>query len=898
MIAQKEKITGAKAAFQMQKIMALTVAIGVPIVQTFMVYLAGGGLTSLKANALTFAEIPALSVVYVGIAMYLHAMYIKHSLGDVIEFLDNDRPRRGESVKAYEKRISKALNCSLRFPIRGAGLSLITWPAVLAALMSSVYSFFFKFPVEWASALVVGALCAGILVTNFQFYIFRKAMRPIQKHMLSYYSNYWEDPSLREIHQSLNQKMTTSLVSLMVMIVVMGAIFSDLDGAKGFLLQWGMLQKTRILRELKLLGIKVDENSTQEELSTLIEKLDDNSGGQFFILDNKGYNLLPGDLKPAEKAVLSGVIRQSYKIEEDVLIVPFPEDRDISMSVEAGYLGVNVKVGIPNSSLFIIARVSYKKHLLLLKRMYIGGFVVLVIALLVSIFFARVSAGDLIEPMQEMVKAVEKVSNGNLLEDSGLVTHDELGVLAVNFKGMVENLRRMILNIIDASGKVDSATYKIVEGFSEVSDGSRVQSQAVDETSTSIDQMSSSIKGIGENIETLVGATQESGASIMEMSTNIKEVADNVDQLSQSVVETSSSITQMAASIREVAHNIEDLSRKAESTVSSVTQMEISIKEVQSGANETAQMSELVASNAEEGKAQVQSTIEGIGRARKSSEHAVNVIQALAGRVEEIGNIITVINDVTDQTNLLALNAAIIAAQAGEHGRGFAVVADEIKRLAERTAHSTGEINRIVNSVQKEGKEAVEAVRIGYEVIEEGVELSQKAGTALDKILDSARTSVQRVQEIAKATVEQTDRTRDVLKFFEEISNSIRQLEVATHEQSKGSAQIMKSAEQMKEITKRVNNATREQYQGSKQIISAIENINDIIKFINRGQTEQIQNTDRIVQSVADIRKIAAQNEKGAEEMFKASANLSNLAEGLRTMVGAFKVNDNSAKVA
>src|SRR4030067_3366642 len=117
----------------------------------------------------------------------------------------------------------------------------------------------------------------------------------------------------------------------------------------------------------------------------------------------------------------------------------------------------------------------------------------------------------------------------------------------------------------------------------------------------------------------------------------------------------------MAFSIKEVAKNVDALPLTAEETSSSMNEMDVSIDQVQSNANETARLSEEVAVDAEKGAEAILKTINEINRIKETSSEAVAVISNLGGRIEAIGDILDVIDDVAEQTNLLQLHAAIIA---------------------------------------------------------------------------------------------------------------------------------------------------------------------------------------------------------------------------------------------
>jgi methyl-accepting chemotaxis protein len=395
----------------------------------------------------------------------------------------------------------------------------------------------------------------------------------------------------------------------------------------------------------------------------------------------------------------------------------------------------------------------------------------------------------------------------------------------------------------------------------------REQIDAVETVTRTLKEMSVGLVEVARGVDKLATNAEESSSSILEVSATNQEVAENIANLARSVAQTVASIEQMTASIREVARNVDGLSLTAEETSSSMNEMDVSIDQVQSNANETARLSEEVSQDAERGAEAILKTIGEINRIKETSQQGVSVISSLGSRIEAIGQIVNVIDDVAEQTNLLALNAAIIAAQAGEHGKSFAVVADEIKDLAERAAQSTKEITDLIKTIQAESKNAIGAVERSATMVDRGVEVSNEAERALKKILESSRKSTNMVRAIARATVEQAKGSKQVTDAMGRIAETVQQIAAATAQQARGSEQIMKSAEQMRLITEHVERSAQEQSRGGRQIAQAIESIAGAVSELNDSHRTQVKSGDAVfatAQRIEDAGRTTEQHVKRA----------------------------------
>ena len=233
---------------------------------------------------------------------------------------------------------------------------------------------------------------------------------------------------------------------------------------------------------------------------------------------------------------------------------------------------------------------------------------------------------------------------------------------------------------------------------------------------------------------------------------NVSSTVRNLSELSEGLLASSNVITQ-------------DTQRQIDSTgqvAGAVEMMSVVVYDVTRNSVNAASSVKEAGDLATNGGAVVAQTIHGMTRISQSVSKSAEIISVLGERSEQIGEIVKVINDIANQTNLLALNAAIEAARAGEQGRGFAVVADEVRKLAERTTSATSEIGDMIQSIQTETRNAVDAMQSATREVDEGVELASQADESLRQIMNSVQQVKDMVQKIAESTKQQSSTGEEV----------------------------------------------------------------------------------------------------------------------------------------
>jgi methyl-accepting chemotaxis protein len=226
----------------------------------------------------------------------------------------------------------------------------------------------------------------------------------------------------------------------------------------------------------------------------------------------------------------------------------------------------------------------------------------------------------------------------------------------------------------------------------------------------------------------------------------------------------------LALSSQQVGAGSAVQSDAASSVAASVEQASVSVSETAASAQAAAQVVARARVDSEQARIVMRETVSNMSAVAALIHGSVQKVELLDESSKKIGSIVQVIKDIADQTNLLALNAAIEAARAGEQGRGFAVVADEVRKLAERTALSTGQIAALIAAIQDGISGTVTAMQQANAQSGTSLTLVDRSEKALHQIDDGAREVASNVESISNALAEQDAAIRQIAVNVEQIA--------------------------------------------------------------------------------------------------------------------------------
>ncbi|PKM22669.1 MAG: chemotaxis protein [Gammaproteobacteria bacterium HGW-Gammaproteobacteria-14] len=290
------------------------------------------------------------------------------------------------------------------------------------------------------------------------------------------------------------------------------------------------------------------------------------------------------------------------------------------------------------------------------------------------------------------------------------------------------------------------------------------------------------------------------GAIADSINFSIDQLRSLVQTINQTAVQVASAAQETQSTAMHLAEASEHQAQEIAGASAAVNEMAVSIDQVSANASESAAVAERAVAIANKGAEVVQATIHGMDTIREQIQETSKRIKRLGESSQEIGDIVSLINDIADQTNILALNAAIQASMAGEAGRGFAVVADEVQRLAERSAAATKQIETLVKTIQTDTNEAVISMEQTTAEVVKGARLAQDAGVALEEIENVSKNLADLIQNISNAARQQAASAGH-------ISNTMNVIQEITSQTSSGTTATARSIGNLAEMAQEMRNS-------------------------------------------------------------------------------------------
>ncbi len=315
-------------------------------------------------------------------------------------------------------------------------------------------------------------------------------------------------------------------------------------------------------------------------------------------------------------------------------------------------------------------------------------------------------------------------------------------------------------------------------------------------------------RGFPDETSDLAKAMNQIQTSLRTLVGDIRSIAFKVANSAQDLSGTSQ---EMSSSSQEVAGTIDQVSKGAETQAEMVEEsnrlfkeIAMSINLVATSARKVAEAAHQTVETANSGRALAGTSLGSIRQVLTAVESSGQQMVNFIVQLQKISKFVEVINGVAQKTNLLALNATIEAARAGEYGHGFAVVAEEIRKLADSTSISAGEITSLVEGIRNEGEQVQSSMTQIIEEMENGWEAVDRTNQAFSTITQNAEVTRAKASSIAELAEQQISSAERINRAIDEIDKVVsdnaaatEQVSAATQEQSASMEELARSAKEL-----------------------------------------------------------------------------------------------------
>ena len=473
-------------------------------------------------------------------------------------------------------------------------------------------------------------------------------------------------------------------------------------------------------------------------------------GNRQFVLDQR--NFIEEARTDAQFAPLAAMFQRMVRGESGFDAYPFMGmDRFFGFAPISG-TGWSIAVGAMQDD--VLAPVYQLRWAIAIASLVFFGLGI-VIALLVS----RSITG----PVSRLMSYADAVAKGDLQAQSGIDQKDEIGRLNLSIQSMVQSL---------------------IEKMKEAEHQSELARQETEKAQVAT----------REAEEARAQAETAKRDGMLEAATNIEGVVERMTSASE----------ELSAQVEEASRGAEEQTNRTGETATAMEEMNATVLEVAKNASQAAEASDQARTKAVDGAKVVSASVAAINTVQSQAQEMKSNLDQLGRQAEQIGRIMTVIEDIADQTNLLALNAAIEAARAGDAGRGFAVVADEVRKLAEKTMNATKEVGEAISAIQQGTQANIRGMDQSVGAIEEATRLANQSGDALREILSLAEQAADQVRSIATAAEQQSATSEEINRGVDDINRISSETSEVMNQSAQAISELARQAVELQELMQRM----------------------------------------------------------------------------------------------